>query len=255
MKIALSIVLALILPIELSAFQEEEPTTIHVLVALCDNKHQGIVPVPPSLGNGQDPKNNLYWGAYYGLKAYFKRSEEWSLIKTQPKEGLLLERLIFMNNATNAYLVADAYDGRYIKTATTDLLKYSAGLSKKRLEIQGKSLGIGGNANLLAYIGHDGLMDFRLEEKYENKDGKKRDLIVLACYSKSYFQPYVEKANVNALVWTSGLMAPEAYTLHYALSGYLSGESNEEIRARAAQAYSKYQKCSLNAAKRLLVTN
>src|SRR5262245_12901887 len=27
---------------------------IHVLVALCDNVNQGIVPVPPRLGNGED---------------------------------------------------------------------------------------------------------------------------------------------------------------------------------------------------------
>ena len=32
--------------------------TIHVFVALCDNKYQGIVPVPPKIGNGQDLNNN-----------------------------------------------------------------------------------------------------------------------------------------------------------------------------------------------------
>jgi hypothetical protein len=50
-------------------------------------------------------------------------------------------------------------------------------------------------------------------------------------------------------------MAPEAYTLHDALSGYVLGEANEAIRERAAAAYAQYQKCSLNAAKGLLVTN
>ena len=33
---------------------------IHVFVALCDNKYQGIVPVPKAIGNGQYPANNLY---------------------------------------------------------------------------------------------------------------------------------------------------------------------------------------------------
>ncbi len=45
---------------------------IHTLVGLCDNIHQGIVPVSESLGNGQDPKSNLYWGAAYGIKTYFQ---------------------------------------------------------------------------------------------------------------------------------------------------------------------------------------
>ncbi len=34
--------------------------TIHVFVALCDNEHQGIVPVPKTLGDGKDACNNLY---------------------------------------------------------------------------------------------------------------------------------------------------------------------------------------------------
>ena len=42
------------------------------MVALADNDHQGIVPVPRQLGDGDDPANNLYWGARYGVKTYFR---------------------------------------------------------------------------------------------------------------------------------------------------------------------------------------
>ena len=57
--------------------------TIHIFVALCDNKYQGIVKVPEKIGNGQDPENNLYWGCAYGIKTYFKRSKEWKFIKSE----------------------------------------------------------------------------------------------------------------------------------------------------------------------------
>ena len=57
---------------------------------------------------------------------------------------------------------------------------------------------------------------------------------------------------MNPLVWTSGLMAAEAYTLHDALTGYVNGESAEQIRARAAKAYAKYQKCGEKAARNLI---
>jgi hypothetical protein len=50
--------------------------TIHVIVAWCDNEYQGIVPVPKHLGDGDNPATNLYWGATYGVKNFFKRSEE-----------------------------------------------------------------------------------------------------------------------------------------------------------------------------------
>ena len=35
------------------------PLVAHVIVALCDNESQGIVPVPARLGNGHDPGSNL----------------------------------------------------------------------------------------------------------------------------------------------------------------------------------------------------
>ena len=107
---------------------------------------------------------------------------------------------------------------------------------------------------MVAYIGHDGLMDFQLKEAYQNTDNKKRDVIILACYSKSYFSRHLKKANVNPLVWTTGLMAPEAYTIHDAIAGYVNNQTDESIRTRAALAYSKYQKCSEKAARNLLVT-
>ena len=234
---------------------KSEAKTIHIFVALCDNKYQGIVPVPKAIGNGQDHNNNLYWGCGYGIRTFFKKSNEWKLIATRGKNGIVLERLVFKHTTKNYYLVADAYDGQYIKQCTKDFLNSSCGNQKDTLQLDGKILGIGGNSSLLAYIGHDGLMDFQLSETYSNTDNKKRDVIILACYSKRYFSPHLKAANVNPLVWTTHLMCPEAYTLHDALTGYVNGESNENIRERAAAAYSKYQKCSLKAAKGLLVTN
>lgn len=91
--------------------------TIHVFLALCDNKYQGIVPVPARIGNGQDPKNNLYWGAANGVKTYFtQKSEDWQLISSQKNiSEKILERLLFKHRSMNTYMLADAYDGRFIK--------------------------------------------------------------------------------------------------------------------------------------------
>ncbi|HEY6250139.1 MAG TPA: hypothetical protein VI685_09260, partial [Candidatus Angelobacter sp.] len=86
------------------------------------------------------------------------------------------------------------------------------------------------------------------------KSASPRQAIVLACISKSYFAPALHAAGAQPLVWTTGLMAPEAYTLKSALDGWLLNETNEQIRERAAAAYHQYQKCGLNAARRLLVT-
>jgi hypothetical protein len=241
-------------PIKNITNYDSSTKTIHIFVALCDNKYQGIVPVPAKIGNGQDYNNNLYWGCAYGIRTYFKNSQEWKLIKTQKLDSIKLERLIFKHVTKNYYLVADAYNGKYIKQCTEDFLRSSAGLLNDTLHVNNKVIGISGNSRLISYIGHDGLMDFELTESFENKDSRKRNVIILACISKEYFSPHLKSSNVNPLVWTTGLMCPEAYTVHDAISGYLKDETNEQIRTRAALAYSKFQKCSEKAARNLLVT-
>lgn len=227
---------------------------IHIFVALCDNKYQGIVPVPAKIGNGQDPNNNLYWGCGFGIRTYFKKSKEWKLVKVQKIDSIKLERLVFKHTNKNYYLIADAYNGRYIKQCTIDFLRSSSGQLKDTVKVNNKIIGISGNAKLTAYIGHNGLMDFQLSEAFKNKDNITRDVIILACISKNYYSSQLKSAKVNPLVWTTGFMCPEAYTIHDAISGYVNNESNEKIRTRAAQAYSKYQKCGEKAARNLLIT-
>lgn len=225
--------------------------TIHAVVALCDNKYQGIVPVPVKIGNGQDPGNNLYWGCAFGVKTFFKNSSQWKLLRQYKLNDTLMERLVFKNTKSNYYLVADAYNGKYIKESTVDFFKYCAGNKKDTLQVKGISIGIGGNAVLISYTGHDGLMDFSLNEKFENVDGKKRDAVILACISKSYFAAHLTQTKARPLLWTTGLMSPEAYTLHDALEAYMNAN---DVRIAAAKAYSKYQKCSIKAAQNLLVS-
>jgi len=228
--------------------------TIHILVTLCDNKYQGIVPVPAKIGNGQDPANNLYWGCAFGIKSFFKKSNDWKFLKTAAVDAVILERLIFKHKTSNTLLIADAYNGQFIKQCTVDFLNSSCGLKKDTLHINNKIVGINGNAKLIAYIGHDGLMDFQLENTFVNSDNKLRDVMILACYSKHFFSPLLQKAHVQPLLWSTGLMSPEAYTIHDAISVYLNKQPSEQIRNNAAKAYSKYQKCSYNAAYRLLTT-
>jgi hypothetical protein len=228
--------------------------TIHVLVALCDNKYQGIVPVPAKIGNGQDPDNNLYWGCAYGIRTYFKNSKSWTLLKRIAMDSIKMERLIFKNKQRNYYLVADAYNGKYIKNCTVDFFESCSGKIKDTLHINGTSIGIYGNAKLLSYIGHDGLMDFSLSQTFPNMDNKTRDAVILACYSKKYFGPYLSQTKARPLVWSTGLMSPEAYTLHDAIESYIKNEPVENIRSSAAKAYARYQKCSERAARGLLVT-
>lgn len=98
--------------------------------------------------------------------------------------------LLFRHKQDIVWLLADAYDGQLIEQATIDFLQHAAG-------------------------------------KTPVDSIKKREIIILACYSKHFFGPHLSPTGASPLLWTSGLMALEAY--------------------------SQYQRCSVKAAKNLLV--
>jgi hypothetical protein len=218
---------------------------VHVIVALCDNVHQGIVPVPARIGNGDDPDNNLYWGAAFGVRTFFSRSQDWKLIeRRRDVSPVVMERLVFTHRSAPVTLVADAYRGAEIKRGIVDFFDEAAGRTKDP-------------ADLVTFVGHDGLMDFNLDAYPIGTApgaGRTRDAIILCCASKQFFGQPLKQTGASPLLWTTGLMAPEAYTLKAALDGWIARETGEAIRNRAADAYHQYQKCGVKAARRLFAT-
>lgn len=243
--------LLLILPITIFA----QVRTIHVFVALCDNEFQGIVRVPESIGNGKKPSTNLYWGAGYGVKNFFDRkTDEWELImRPTSNNPYILSRVLFKHKYSDTYLLADAYDGEQIQTCISDFIHASNYQKSESIPVNSEILQFSGGADLLAYVGHDGLMEFDIDINTQLVESPK-DVIILGCYSKEYFQPYMVKTQSNPVLWTTHLMAPEAYTLKSAIDGWILHESGLEIEERAAQTYNQYQKCGIKGARNLFTT-
>lgn len=247
-----SVMYLFILWLALPVSAVDRPQVIHVVVALCDNHYQGIVPVPEALGNGDNPSANLYWGALYGVKTIFDRSGAWQRIACSgPVDGtpIRAQCVYRNNNSPRVYLVAEAYRGRDIRQAVRDYFRLLAGLSA-RYEL-GDRTADQSDRELVVYVGHNGLMDFDLPPLPDQPDGKGRDAMVLACRSRSYFSDTISGLGGTPVLMTSGFMAPEAYTLEAALDQWISGGDHNHIRLRAAAAYHQYQKCGLKAARRL----
>jgi hypothetical protein len=233
---------------------------IHVFVALCDNDNQGIAPVSAKLGNGQDPANNLYWGAMYGVKTFFRRSPDWRMLDrpTAPASKAVLERCCFgaTIGGKTVYVVADAYDGAKMPEALGDFLSAAAGSDVAAITAnrEGKLIpfSAGGAADLVCFVGHNGLMDAE-PSRAPAREGRAgpASAIVLACKSQSYFEKPLEHAGCAPLLTTTGLMAPEAYVLDAAVRAWAAGDRPPDVRKKAAAAYAKYQKCSTTAAQRL----
>ena len=234
---------------------------VHVFVALADNKHQGIVPVPAVLGNGQDAANNLYWGAMYGVKGFFGRSKNWRKLKIQPhtKHAYILDNAAFQYKDT--VFIAQAYDGAKMEMALRDFFASVAGKGSRRFNITGiknsaESVIVesAGMAEVNCFVGHNGLMDMRLDNIPTRSQRSSRSFaVVLACKSQPYFAGVLEQLDCVPLITTSGLMAPEAYTLEAILTTFTDDFNVQTIHTAAAGAYAKYQKCSVSAARRLFV--
>ncbi len=220
----------------------------HVLVALCDNEYQGIVPVPAAIGKGDDAQHNLYWGAMYGARTFLRKSEEWILMEEikNPSDTILV-RSVFKNKNTDDFAVLDAYDGKYIAQTTDDFFNFAAGLKKQKIKIKDEEINIAGSADLVVYLGHNGLMDFDLPSYPQGTSGNAA--AVLACYSKIYFEDKLTRAGAKPVLLTKSKMAPEGYVLKALLDSWAQKKDCALCKESAAGAYAKYQNITLKAAK------
>ncbi len=231
---------------------------IHVFVALCDNESQGIVPVPKKIGNGNDPDNNLYWGCEFGMRTYFKNSTDWGFISSSKNiSSILMERCIFKHKTKDVILVADAYRGKNMRECLNDYFLAISGNDTNTIKIFTTELNktfLPASADLVCFVGHDGLMDVQFLSYPIQKGNKKVDSMIFCCYSKEFFSNAIKSAGANPLLWTTGLMSPEAYSIKAAIDGWMLNETGQQIRERAAQAYNSYQHCGIKGARGLFTS-
>ena len=228
---------------------KKEKLVVHVFVPLCDNEHQGIVPVSKSLGNGLDLRNNLYWGALYGVKTHLKRAKDWKLIYSKKDiSELVLERVVFKRG--RVYIVADAYRGDKMKETLLDYFNAISGVKSGTVALKNGSLALYKDADLTILNGHNGLMDYTIHSA-KNRDNKMRETAVIGCKSYKYFKSNLFRSNAYPLVTTTNYMAPEAYVLEAIVNSWARLESAKSMQKSAGKAYNKYQKCGLRGATRL----
>jgi hypothetical protein len=205
--------------------------SVGVFVALCDNEHQGIAPVPAKIGNGDDPERNLYWGCTEGLKGVFDQSATWTLVEKveKPEDEYVLRRRIYRHKMGKLTLDAHAYRGSSIKNCIQDF--------EIALQL--------GAYDLVVFLGHNGLMDFDLPElKSVARIGKKPDCIVLCCKSEPYFKTRILSLEGRPILLTTQLMYPGAFILHDVIKVWRKGDDLKAIRKCAGSAYARNQNLS-----------
>lgn len=164
------------------------------------------------------------------------------------------------DGTARVYVVADAWDGKHILPAIASFLRMARGAVSEQVSVSADgarvSLPAGGAAHVHVFVGHNGLMDGSLSR---DERSAVRDMaassIVLACNSKAYFLEQLRDASSHPLLLTTGLMAPEAYTLDAAVRAWIGGGAGAAVREAAAVAYDTHQRCGVRAARRLFWTD
>jgi len=178
---------ALCLGVSLACAAEK---SIGVFVALADNAHQGIVPVPAAIGNGDDPERNLYWGTADGLRGVFDKSQEWRLAEKSDRaaDADVLRLRTYRHVASGAVLHARAYRGAALERCIRD---FESAIRTNAFD-------------LVVFIGHNGLMDFELPVPTRPaRQVRQADCVVLGCRSEAYFQSRIESAGGRPVLLTT----------------------------------------------------
>ncbi|MDO9161453.1 MAG: hypothetical protein Q8N35_02315 [Methylococcaceae bacterium] len=231
----------------LPAYVTAMPSThISVIVSLVDNESQGIVPVPAKIGNGDDPHNNLYWGAAYGVKTFLSKANGWRNLGCEKDiNDTIMERCQFAWK-DNLTVTADAYRGSRIDQAILDFMQQAATPPNAATR------------EMVVFIGHDGLMDEQNQpiiERFPKHAGHDKQAVVLACMSEEFFSEHLLAAGAKPVVTTYSFMAPEAYVLEAVARGFANQASETELRNSASAAYAKYQRISVKAGKSVFGAN
>ncbi|MEX1003651.1 MAG: hypothetical protein WDZ35_16145 [Crocinitomicaceae bacterium] len=235
----------------------QEPLVAHCFVPLCDNKHQGIVPTSPSLGDGFSLRTNLYWATSYGMKKYFQKSKDWKMLEISfTATDTVMERVAFQRefeNGATVILVCDAYRGDQMAACLDDYLNALGGNRCDSIFYRDHFVPISGGADLLAFNGHNGLMDVSADTVYAKKP-RQKDAVVIACSSHNYFNPYFVQTQSYPLLNTTSLLWPGAMILNAVIEKWAVFSEDEAIRNAAGDAYHEVKDCGRQAARNMFIT-
>jgi hypothetical protein len=222
-----------------------KPLVVEVHVPLCSNEI--IRCGNAKLGDGDNPSTNLYWATTPGFGKWFARKDSgWTrtVHKTDAKDTGdpdVLELHAYKRTITTSaawrkqgapksyevQVVIHGWRGSAIDKA---LAAYAADVS-----------GQGTDARIVAFVGHNRLMDL---EKFDwPKAGDDiKGTIAIACHTKSYMKEDVPTATRVPLLMTNDFLFSNAAPLEAAVLAFARGGDYAQIRKDAATAYAAIQK-------------
>jgi hypothetical protein len=239
-----------------------KPLVVEVHAPLCDSSI--IACGNAKLGDGDNPATNLYWATTPGFGEWFaRRGGGWKRVLAEDAGAtgdpdVLALRVYRREVAAPAAwvrrgaprrfeidLVIRGWRGKAIDRA---LAAYAADVSGQGARVvqldDGTRLAGGGSAQLVAFVGHNRLMD--LDRFDWPAPGKAvQGAIAIACDTAPYMKREVPAATRVPLLMTADLLFANAAPLEATVLAFADGRGYAGIRRAAAAAYADVQQSTL----------
>ena len=234
------------------------PLVVEVHAPLCEGTI--IACGNKKLGDGDNPDTNLYWSTTPGFGEWFaRRHSGWKRVLKQTADETgdhdIVAIQVYRRDVTappawqkrgvpkhfELDIVIHGWRGKSIDKALAAYADDVSGKGTRELVLDDKSkLSAGGAAQLVAFVGHNRLMD--LDSFTWPEPGKTvKGAIAIACDTAPYMKQQVSAATRVPLLMTSDLLFANAAPLEAAVLAFATGGGYAEIRKDAATAYAGIQ--------------
>ncbi|HVK72006.1 MAG TPA: hypothetical protein VM734_01745 [Kofleriaceae bacterium] len=243
-----------------------QPLVVQVHVPLCSN--QIIACGNPRLGDGDRPAGNLYWATTEGFLGWFgRRGGGWTQVLAADGravgEAEVLDVRVWRKELPTpaawrkagaprrftVYVVAQAWRGAAIDQALARYADDLHGAHTRTVTLaDGTTIAAGGDAHVVAYVGHNRLMDldgFDWAAAAKRGDQRVRGAIAIACHTAVYLQDTVPGPRQVPLVMTRDFLFASSASLEGAVLAFAAGGDYAAIRRGAAAGYAAPSKKEL----------
>jgi hypothetical protein len=238
---------------------EGKPLVVQVHAPLCDAT---IIPCGNAkLGDGDNLDTNLYWSTTPGFGKWFsRRGGGWKKVLErrgdETGDGDVLALLVYRRTMVapaawkkrgapkrfEVYVVICGWRGKAIDRALAAYARELSGLEERVIELPaGEVLRAGGAAQLVAFSGHNRLMDVGAYE-WPAPGAKAIGAIAVACLTADYMDRRVPAPTRVPLLMTRDFLFANAAPVEAVVLAFARGGGYREMRLAAAEAYAGVQK-------------
>lgn len=236
-----------------------KPLVVEIHVPLCESTI--IACGNKKLGDGDNPETNLYWSTTPGFGEWFaRRGSGWKrMLKQKAGEtgdadvlAVHVYRRVISTPSTwrkkgapdklEIDLVIHGWRGTAIDRALAAYAEDVSGAKARTVTLtDGTTLDAGGAAQIVAWVGHNRLMDLE-SFQWPTPGTMTKGAIAIACHTAAYMEEEVPSATRVPLLMTRDFLFANAAPLEATVLSFANGGTYAAIRLAAATAYAGVQK-------------